>query len=82
MAITLEVIDLRLHRLQRLVHRREGAQHRLLTTFALLAESLIVARLGRQLAVEQLLVLELCVNAVACRLARGKAGAKIGVRVG
>ena len=39
---------------------------------------LIAARLGGELAVEQLLVIELCLDALACRLARGQAGPQFG----
>ena len=88
--IALEIVDLGLHGLQRLVHRRERAQHRLLAALALFARRLVGARLRGQLAVEQLLVVELRLHALpgrprwrrAARAALRDAAARAGGRAG
>ena len=54
------------------LHRGERAQHRLLAALALFSRGLVVARLRRELAVEQLLVVELGLHALAGGFARGQ----------
>ena len=59
LTLAFELVDLVLHRLQRLVHRREGAQHHLLATVALLLRGLIRACLRAEFACQRALLLEL-----------------------
>ena len=66
--IAFEIVDLGLHGLERLVHRSERAQHRLLAALTLFSRRLVAASLRGQLAVEQLLVVELRLNAVPGRV--------------
>ncbi len=77
--IAFEFVDLGLHRVQRLLHGREGAQHGLLATLALFARGLVAARLGGEFAVEQLLVVELRLNALPGGLGGGESRAQLGV---
>ena len=64
--------DRHLHRLQRLAHRLEGAEHRLLASLAFLASCLIRAGLGDEVAVPLLLLGELREGRLVCGGGCGK----------
>ena len=61
--VAFELVDLGLHRVQRLLHGGECPQHGLLAALALFARRLVGSRLGGEFAVEQLLVVELGLHA-------------------
>ena len=62
--VPFQLIDLALHGLQSLVHRRKGAENRLLSALAIVARREVGSRLGRQLPIQQLLVIELRLHPV------------------
>ena len=76
--VPFQLIDLALHGLQSLVHRRKGAENRLLSALAIVARREVGSRLGRQLPIQQLLVIELRLHP----LPRGVRGGDLGAQVG